>query len=133
MPNNTPSLTPAAIKYLLALLALGGGERGVRSVELAAAVHVSKPSAHAMIRHLCTAGLAEKEHYGAVFLTPKGLETATLYRACFDPLCARMQTVLPLRGEACANAVCAVLSQISEELPRLSNAAAQEKECIPHV
>ncbi|MEI3084998.1 MAG: hypothetical protein V8S87_02775 [Oscillospiraceae bacterium] len=31
---------------------------------------MSKPSAHSMIQNLCDLGLAEKQKYGAVHLTP---------------------------------------------------------------
>lgn len=120
MTNCKRALTPAAIKYLLTLFDLGEGERGVRSVDLAARMNVSKPGAHSMIRNLCAAGLAEKERYGTVYLTEEGRTAAALYRDCFEPLYRKMQSILPLDGETCANAVCAVLSQVPEELPRLA-------------
>ena len=120
MTNYARPMTPAAIKYLLTLFDLGNGERGVRSVDLAARMNVSKPSAHAMIQNLCTSGLAEKERYGTVFLTDAGREAAQLYRACFDPLYETIRSALALDGEACTNAVCAVLSQVPDQLPRLA-------------
>lgn len=120
MSNCKRPLTAAAIKYLLALLDLGGSERGVRSVDLAARMQVTKPSAHAMIQSLCTAGLAEKERYGTVRLTEEGRGAAELYRACYEPLYEKMKAILTLDGEVCSKAVCAVLSQAPEELGRLS-------------
>ena len=120
MTNCKRPLTASAIKYLLTLYELGGGERGVRSVALAARMRVSKPSTHAMLQSLCAAGLAEKERYGTVYLTEEGKTAAALYRDCFEPLYSKMQSILPLDGETCANAVCAVLSQVPEELPRLA-------------
>ena len=120
MSNCKRTLTASAIKYLLTLRDLGGGERGVRSVDLATRMQVSKPSAHAMIQSLCTAGLAEKERYGTVRLTEEGRRSAALYHSCYEPLYRKMKTALALDGEVCAKAVCAVLSQVPEELPRLA-------------
>lgn len=64
-------------------------------------MNVSKPSAHAMIRNLCEMQLAEKEHYGIVYLTQAGRKAAALYETCYEPLFARMQDVLALDGDAC--------------------------------
>ena len=43
MSNCTPGMTPAAIKYLLVLDDLCREGKGVRSVEIAARMNVSKP------------------------------------------------------------------------------------------
>ena len=72
MSNCTPGMTPAAIKYLLVLDDLCREGKGVRSVEIAARMNVSKPSAHSMLQNLCQAGLVEKERYGTVYLTQEG-------------------------------------------------------------
>ena len=66
MSNCMPGMTPAAIKYLLVLDDLCREGKGVRSVEIAARMNVSKPSAHSMLQNLCQAGLVEKERYGTV-------------------------------------------------------------------
>ena len=52
MSNCTPGMTPAAIKYLLVLDDLCREGKGVRSVEIAARMNVSKPSAHSMLQSL---------------------------------------------------------------------------------
>ena len=70
MSNCPQAMTPASIRYLLVLDDLCREGRGVRSVEIAARMNVSKPSAHSMLQNLCQAGLVEKERYGTVFLTP---------------------------------------------------------------
>ena len=77
MSNCPQAMTPASIRYLLVLDDLCREGRGVRSVEIAARMNVSKPSAHSMLQNLCQAGLVEKERYGTVFLT--------LGRACPEP------------------------------------------------
>ena len=53
MSNCMPGMTPAAIKYLLVLDDLCREGKGVRSVEIAARMNVSKPSAHSMLQNLC--------------------------------------------------------------------------------
>jgi len=76
MSNCPQAMTPASIRYLLVLDDLCREGRGVRSVEIAARMNVSKPSAHSMLQNLCQAGLVEKERYGTVFLTPEGRRAA---------------------------------------------------------
>ena len=119
MSNCTPGMTPAAIKYLLVLDVLCREGKGVRSVEIAARMNVSKPSAHSMLQNLCQAGLVEKERYGTVYLTPEGRSAAAGYAACFGPLCRRMQETLGLEEDACQTAACAILAQSQDRLPQL--------------
>ena len=76
MSNCPQAMTPASIRYLLVLDDLCREGKGVRSVEIAARMNVSKPSAHSMLQNLCQAGLVEKERYGTVFLTPEGRRAA---------------------------------------------------------
>lgn len=88
MSNCPQAMTPASIRYLLVLDDLCREGKGVRSVEIAARMNVSKPSAHSMLQNLCQAGLVEKERYGTVFLTPEGRRAAAEYAACFGPCAA---------------------------------------------
>lgn len=119
MSNCTPGMTPAAIKYLLVLDDLCREGKGVRSVEIAARMNVSKPSAHSMLQNLCQAGLVEKERYGTVYLTRAGRSAAADYAACFGPLCRRMQEALGLEEDACQTAAYAILAQSQDRLPQL--------------
>ena len=109
MSNCPQAMTPASIRYLLVLDDLCREGKGVRSVEIAARMNVSKPSAHSMLQNLCQAGLVEKERYGTVFLTPEGRRAAAEYAACFGPL----------EEDACQTAVCAILAQSQDRLPQL--------------
>lgn len=113
-------LTSASIRYLLALSEICEEGRGARCTELAARLGVAKPSAHAMVRSLCEAGLAETERYGAVFLTPGGVETAARYAACYEPLWRRFSGELGLTEESSRAAACAVLAQVPEQLGTLA-------------
>lgn len=114
------NLTPAAIKYLLAIAGLCRGGNGARCVDVAEKMNVSKPGAHSMIQSLCQAGLAEKEKYGIVYLTREGKEAAELYGTCYELLYQRMQSALGLEEDACRNAVCAVMAQMPGQLRQLT-------------
>ena len=120
MPNQEKTLTAAAIKYLLAIGELCRGGRGARCVDVAARIQVSKPGAHAMIRNLCDAGLAEKERYGIVYLTEPGRAAAERYAAFYQPLFRRMQAALGLEEDACRDVACAVLAQEQYRLEELA-------------
>ena len=99
MPNQEKPLTPSAIGYLLIL---------------------SELCRDAMLQSLCAAGLAEKERYGIVYLTPAGRQAAALYETCYSPLYERMQDALALDGDACRRVVLAVLAQVPDRLEELS-------------
>ena len=119
MSNCPQAMTPASIRYLLVLDDLCREGRGVRSVEIAARMNVSKPSAHSMLQNLCQAGLVEKERYGTVFLTPEGRRAAAEYAACFGPLCRRMQPVLGLGQDGADRRLTGVFLQAQGLLPQL--------------
>ena len=94
MADEQRTLTPSAIKYLLALLDLCQNDAGARCMDIAEQLRVKKPSVHSMIENLCAAGLAEKKKYGTVFLTPEGRAQAERYAACCSLLRGRMQQTL---------------------------------------
>lgn len=104
MSNCTPGMTPAAIKYLLVLDDLCREGKGVRSVEIAARMNVSKPSAHSMLQNLCQAGLVEKERYGTVYLTREGRSAPQAMPRASAPCARRMQEALGLEEDACQTA-----------------------------
>jgi len=86
-------MTPASIRYLLVLDDLCREGKGVRSVEIAARMNVSKPSAHSMLQNLCQAGLVEKERYGTVWGAGGGGGAARRPGAC--AILAQSQDRLP--------------------------------------
>ena len=114
------ALSPASIRYLLAISELCRSGKGVRSVDVAAQLGVSKPSTHAMIQNLAAAGLVEKKRYGSVFLSPAGREAAARYEAYSQPLCEKRQGALGLDEHSCKIAACAVLAELSGQLEELS-------------
>ena len=114
MADKEKGMTAANIRYLLTLLELQGKEGGVRCVELAARLQVSKPSVHAMVTALCQLGLAEKKRYGAVRLTEEGRALAEQYARCYQPLYSLMSGILAMEEPVSSNVVCTVLSQIPD-------------------
>ena len=114
MAEKERAMTGANIRYLLTLLELQGKDGGVRCVDLAARLQVSKPSVHALVSSLCQLGLAEKKHYGAVHLTEEGRAMAEEYAKCYQPLYQLMSGILAMEEPACSNVVCTVLSQLPD-------------------
>lgn len=72
-------LTKAGIKYLTAIRDLDPEGRGIRSIALARKLNVSRPSVHIMVEKLADEGFLEKEYYGVIYLTPKGMRAADHY------------------------------------------------------
>ena len=129
MTSQETPLTAAAIKYLLALADLDEAGKGVRSVDLAEQLHVTKPSAHAMLRNLSAGGLVEKKKYGAVYLTEYGRALAASYTACFQPLHERLHRTLGLDEASSKRAACAVLAEVPEQLEHLKAKLYAEPAC----
>ena len=78
-------LTMANEDYLECLVRIeqeGGAEDGVRSVDVAKRLNVSKASVNKAVAALKAQGLVDQSHYGKVILTDQGREvgTAVWYR-----------------------------------------------------
>ncbi len=69
-------LTASHIRYLLALKRLGG-EFGIRSIDIANDLNLSKVSVHNMMNTFIELKYISKEHGGQVYLTEYGLDRAT--------------------------------------------------------
>ena len=115
MPYQENRLSASAIKYLLAISGLCKDGKGVRCVDVSTELNVTKPSAHHMIQSLCDAGLAERERYGAVYLTDEGREAAALYGSCYDALFMQIKKVVCVDDAACA-----ALEQVADQMPQLA-------------
>ncbi|WP_418710134.1 metal-dependent transcriptional regulator [Anaerotruncus massiliensis (ex Liu et al. 2021)] len=115
-------LSPASIRYLLAVSELSDGGAAVRSVDIANALKVSRASVVKCLKRLAGEGMIRKEHYGAVQLTPEGVRESnrifteyTLLYAFFlqrlgvPPGCARRDAV---------SALCAFTAESREQLIR---------------
>lgn len=88
-------LSASAIRYLLALKALGHDGGGIRSVDIAAALGLSKPSVHNMMKTFDEMGLVSKNAYGAAYLTRLGKEIADRYGRYYDSVSELLQKSFP--------------------------------------
>lgn len=70
--KKTNSLTPSIEDYLETIYILEQKQAGVRSIDVAAQLMVSKPSVNKALRYLISTGLAEQEKYSLIYLTPEG-------------------------------------------------------------
>ena len=75
--SSGPALTAANIRYLLAIEDLDRDGKGVRCVDVAQALGITKPSVHSMVDSMKDMGLLEKPHYGVIRLTDLGRRTGT--------------------------------------------------------
>jgi DtxR family Mn-dependent transcriptional regulator len=114
MSDHNLELSAANIKYLLVLGELEKSGSGVRCVDVAKRLGVTKPSVYTMINTLCSLKLVSKERYGTVHLTDIGREKMVLYTDCFQILFKKLEGSLELNMEDCFNAACAVLARTPE-------------------
>lgn len=68
-------MTPSIEDYLSTIFRLDKG-KGVRSVDVAKQLNVSKPSVNRALKTLSEMELVKQEPYGDIFLTVQGRETA---------------------------------------------------------
>lgn len=68
--------TQAREDYLEAILVLGGDKKSIQSIEISNLLNVSKPAVSRAMKELLALDFIQKESYGAISLTPKGLEVA---------------------------------------------------------
>lgn len=106
-------LTQANIRYLLAIEALDRDDSGVRCVDVAQALGITKPSVHSMMNTLKQMSLLEKSHYGMIHLTDKGKQVAQRYQGWFQSISHHFQPLLT--SEQDVNLVaCALMAELPE-------------------
>ena len=112
--NSGPALTAANIRYLLAIEDLDRNGKGVRCVDVAQALGITKPSVHSMVDSMKDMGLLEKPRYGVIRLTDLGRSTADRYQVYFQTICRHFAQFLPQRQDVLAAAF-ALLSELKLE------------------
>ena len=112
--SSGPALTAANIRYLLAIEDLDRDGKGVRCVDVAQALGITKPSVHSMVDSMKDMGLLEKPHYGVIRLTDLGRSTADRYQVYFETICRHFTQFLPQRQDVLAAAF-ALLSELKLE------------------
>lgn len=114
-------LTATHLRYLLAMRELEGAGEGVRSVNMARALGIKKPSVHTMLNTFRDMGLVRKDAYGSAFFTREGRELADCYSRYYRAVAAMLRDWLPRCGalDAAAYALLAELPRDSlEDLAR---------------
>lgn len=111
MTNNT-ILTAAHIRYLLALKRLSG-EEGIRSVDIANDLNLSKASVHNMMDTFLELKYITKEYGGKVFLTEYGLKRATEFERYHNNLKNQLFSQVTVDGTA-DSAIYAFLAELPE-------------------
>lgn len=88
-------LSAAAIRYLLALKSLEREGGGTRSVDIASALGLSKPSVHNMMKTFDEMGIVSKNAYGAAYLTRIGNEIAGRYGRYYNAVTDLLHNSFP--------------------------------------
>lgn len=109
--DNNQKLTCSQIRYVLCIFRLSQGGYGVKNVELARALRLSKPSVHNMLKSLAELGIVKQESFGLAYFTRKGRELAIKYTVCYAELEERATELLG-SGMVSENAICALLADI---------------------
>lgn len=112
MTDSSEGLTASNIKYLLALHKLSKASEGIRCVQIAEALKLTKPSVHAMVNTLKNMELVQKDSYGMVYFTDSGRELAQRYTEYCEAISGCLKKALPDCTDVCPAAV-AAMAEIS--------------------
>lgn len=107
------SLTQANIRYLLAIEALDRNDSGVRCVDVAQTLGITKPSVHSMMNTLKQLSLLEKSRYGMIHLTEEGKRVAQRYQGWFNSISHHFAPLLTDERDVTVVA-CALMAELPE-------------------
>lgn len=107
------SLTQANIRYLLAIESLNRNDSGVRCVDVAQALGITKPSVHSMMNTLKQLSLLEKSRYGMIHLTEEGKRAARRYQGWFNSISHHFAPLLTDERDVTVVA-CALMAELPE-------------------
>ena len=106
--------TSSQIRYLVCLHRLSQGGQGVKNVELAGALGLSKPSVHNMLKSLAELGMVRQEFFGLAFFTDEGRALAQKYAFCYAHLEKKIADICG-GGSVSENAICGLLADMPPE------------------
>ena len=112
---NEKLLREAGEDYLEAILRLEEGADHVRSIDVAAAMNVSRPSVNKAIGVLKKAGMVEQKPYGHIYLTDLGREQAAEILGRHRVFKYFLTHVLHVDPEVAENEACKMEHVVSEE------------------
>ena len=105
-------MTPSKENYLKVMLGLSG-EGGIRSIDIANALGISKASVSCMMKVLRDEGYVSKEKYGTVTLTESGRRTAANVKRNYDVIRRFLHNVLGVEAEIAAEDACHIEHMVS--------------------
>lgn len=111
---NRNTLTASNIRYLLVMKELDKDGNGIRCIDIASALSLTKPSVHNMMSTFRDMGLVSKGAYGVVFFTDTGNKIVLKYRRYYDAVSNLLKCSFPYMNDV-RKATCYLLSEISEE------------------
>ena len=112
--TDVTKLSASHIRYLLVLKKLATTDLGVRSVELAAELGVSKPSVCNMLCVLAEMKLVDKQPRSIVYLTQEGNQMADKYSEYYDAVFAILTKYISPNCIA-SEAVCSLIAGMTED------------------
>ena len=110
MDQNT-KFTFSQVKYIICLYRLSQDGCGIKNVELASALGLSKPSVHKMLKSLADLGVVKQEISRLVFFTDEGRALAQKYAFCSEKLSQKMAEICG-SGAVSENAICGLLADM---------------------
>lgn len=108
-------LTRSQKKYLFAIYSLGRNGNSVRSADVARIVGVSKPSTVKMLQKLVDEQYINKEAYGVITLTEKGITTANELYTSSVIVQHFLQNEVGFSKNAAEDDAVTIITQLSEE------------------
>lgn len=108
-------LREASENYLEAILRLEDDNRSVRSIDVAKAMEVSRPSVNKALGVLKKAGMVEQQPYGRITLTDLGRAKAQEVNNRHETLREFLINVLGVDAETADNDACRMEHVVSEQ------------------
>ena len=112
--TNANKLSASHIRYLLVLKKLAASDLGVRSVEFAAELGVSKPSVCNMLCVLAEMKLVDKQPRSIVYLTQAGNQMAKKYSEYYDAVFAILTKCISPKCIS-PESVCSLIAGMTED------------------
>lgn len=109
-------LTRSQTRYLIAIYRLSDDEEGVRSMAIAVALGVTRPSVSRMLNNLTNLGLLEKRLYRTVFLTKSGKALAEERCQELKRLGKQLETSLAISSDIAEECALLLISELPQNI-----------------